>query len=295
MTLNQTLLMKKTNLLEKIFYPFLLTTILIVLHFLGGAIQLDVSTEEAQRDLNTAVGTSLLSGAFLFSIRLIQQSVAKHLLIILDATERCHDFWIHRKELSEQFKKHLIWSMSVGFIMPLFYMLTEGVISRINEKEVFIVAMGAIPFWLLLSLYILQVTFVNRHLRKFLNTDDVELIDQIKMYESVITVATVTTSTTLFIFSIIPVFWINLPIHLFDMVFTSLLCIFFTVFLVSPLIQFYRRLREVKEELAVKLDERIEYLIKESVLSERSEEIERLLSEKEKYCSFKFAACINKS
>lgn len=286
--------MNKANLLENLTYPVLLVTSMVVLHIIGGTIQLDIASLDAQRDFNTAIGTSLLSGAFLLSIRVIQKSVAKHLLLILDVTKRRHDFWLHRKALSEQFKKHLIWSVSLGFIMPILYMVTEGLISRINEKEVFIVAMGAIPFWLLMSLYIFQITTVNRHLRTFLNTEGMELIVKIKMYKSVITVAAITIATTLLVFSIMPVFWINLSVHLFDMVFISSLCLFLTLLLVSPLINYYCRLGKTKRLLASDLDRRVDRLIKESVTSERSKEIEYLLSLKEKYCNSNFTACIDK-
>ena len=286
--------MNKVNLLENLTYPLLLATSMIVLHIIGGTIQLGIASLDAQRDFNTAIGTSLLSGAFLLSIRVIQKSVAKHLLLILELTKRRHDFWLHRKALSEQFKKHLIWSVSLGFIMPILYMVTEGLISRINEKEVFIVAMGAIPFWLLMSLYIFQITTVNRHLRTFLDTEGMELIVKIRMYKSVITVAAITIATTLLVFLIMPVFWINLSVHLFDMVFISSLCLFLTLLLVSPLINYYRRLGKTKLLLASDLDRRIDHLIKESVTSERSKEIEYLLGLKEKYCNSNFTACIDK-
>lgn len=286
--------MNKANLLENLTYPLLLVTCMLVLHTIGGTIQLDIASLDAQRDFNTAIGTSLLSGAFLLSIRVIQKSVAKHLLLILDVNKRRDNFWRHRKTLSERFKMHLIWSVTLGFIMPILYMITEGVISRINQKEVFIVAVGAIPFWLLMSLYIFQITTVNRYLRKFLNTEGMELIVKIRMYQSVMTVAAITISTTLMVFLIMPVFWINLSVHLFDMVFISSLCLFLTLLLVSPLINYYRKLRKTKQLLASDLDRRIECLIKESVTSERSKEIEYLLSLKEKYCNFNFAACIDK-
>lgn len=277
--------MKKTDFLASLTYPVLLVIFMIVLHIIGGTVQLDIASKDAQRDFNTAIGTSLLSGVFLLSIRIIQRSVARHLSLILGLTKRHQNFWIHRKILSDQFKKHLVWSASFGFIMPLLYMMTEGLISRINEKEVFIVAVGAIPFWLLLSLYLFQITTVNRHLRRFLNTDGIELIVKIKMYESVLSVATLTITTSLLIFLVMPVFWINLSIHLFDMIFIFAICLFLVILLVSPLISYYGNLREAKQLLATDLDKRIEYLIRESVISERSKEIEYLLGLKERYCS----------
>lgn len=277
--------MNRTDLLKNSMYPVMLVSIMIVLHFIGGTIQLDIPSKDAQRDLNTALGTSLLCGVFLLSIRVIQKSVAKHLSLILGVTKTTHEFKIHRQKLSDQFKKHLIWSVSVAFAMPLLYMMAEGVILRINEKEVFIVAIGAIPFWLLMSLYILQVTTVNRYLWRFLHTDWDDRITKIKVYESIITVATITISTILLVLLVMPVFWINLAVHIFDMFFVFLLCSFFMFYLISPLINFYRKLRQVKLSLASDLDKKIEGLIRESVMSERSKEIEYLVSLKEKYCN----------
>merc|ERR1711969_423205 len=99
--------------------------------------------------------------------------------------------------------------------MPLLYMVSEGVIARINEREVFAVAMGAVPFWLLMSLFILQITTVNRYLWKFLSNGSIEAIDKIKLYRSVIKIAVTTIFMTSMVFLVIPVFWIKQPVHFF--------------------------------------------------------------------------------
>ena len=138
--------MKHNVLFDNLMYPVLLILFMIVLHCFSGTIQFPVESSDAQRDLNTAIGTSLLSGVFLLAIRVLQQKVANNLLLILNTIKKHNEFGLHRRILSEQFKKQLVWAISVGFMMPLLYMISEGVIKRIDEKEVFIVAMSAIPF-----------------------------------------------------------------------------------------------------------------------------------------------------
>ena len=276
--------MKRIAYLDNLLYPVMLILTMIALHFHAGTIQLDINSSDAQRDLNTAVGTSLLSGVFLLSIRIIQQNVAKHLFLMLNVIRKPQDFWFHRKKLSEQFKRHVIWSLSLGFVMPLLYMVSEGVIARINEREVFAVAMGAVPLWLLMSLFILQITTVNRYLWKFLSNGSIEAIDKIKLYRSVIKIAVTTIFMTSMVFLVIPVFWIKQPVHFFDMVFIVSLVLFFVVFLVAPTIKFICIVRKIKCSLARDLDRKIDRLIKESVVAEKSKEIEYLLSIKERYC-----------
>ena len=276
--------MKHNVLFDNLMYPVLLILFMIVLHCFSGTIQFPVESSDAQRDLNTAIGTSLLSGVFLLAIRVLQQKAANNLLLILNTIKKHNEFGLHRRILSEQFKKQLLWAISIGFMMPLLYMISEGVIERIDEKEVFIVAMSAIPFWLLLSLFIMQLTTVNRYLWKFLSDDTVDAMGKLKLYKYVTSLTVTTVMTTSMVFLVIPVFWINQPIHLFDLIFICCLFVFFAVFLFTPLIYFYQQIRKIKQALSKEIDERIAELIKQSLVAEKSKEIERLLYVKETFC-----------
>ena len=276
--------MKHNVLFDNLMYPVLLILFMIVLHCFAGTIQFPVESSDAQRDLNTAIGTSLLSGVFLLAIRVLQQKVANNLLLILNTIKKHNEFGLHRRILSEQFKKQLVWAISIGFMMPLLYMISEGVIERIDEKEVFIVAMSAIPFWLLLSLFIMQLTTVNRYLWKFLSDDTVDAMGKLKLYKYVISLTVTTVMTTSMVFLVIPVFWINQPIHLFDAIFISCLFAFFVVFLFTPLIYFHHQVKKIKLAVAKEIDKTIAQLIKQSLVEEKSKEIEHLLHVKETLC-----------
>ncbi|MCG7644701.1 hypothetical protein MHM87_03740 [Alteromonas sp. Cnat3-28] len=276
--------MKHNVLFDNLMYPVLLILFMIVLHCFAGTIQFPVESSDAQRDLNTAIGTSLLSGVFLLAIRVLQQKVANNLLLILNTIKKQNEFGLHRRILSEQFKKQVVWAISIGFMMPLLYMISEGVIERIDEKEVFIVAMSAIPFWLLLSLFIMQLTTVNRYLWKFLSDDTVDAMGKLKLYKYVISLTVTTIMTTSMVFLVIPVFWINQPIHLFDAIFISCLFAFFVVFLLTPLIYFHHQVKKIKLAEAKEIDKTIAQLIKQSLVEEKSKEIEHLLHVKETLC-----------
>lgn len=276
--------MKRTVLFDNLMYPILLILFMVGLHYISGTIKFPVESSDAQRDFNTAMGTSLLSGVFLLSIRILQQKVANNLLLALHVIKKHNDFGLHRRILSERFKKQLIWAISIGFIMPLLYMISEGVIERIHEKEVFIVAMSAIPFWLLLSLFIMQLTTVNRYLWKFLSDDTVDAMGKLKLYKYVISLTVTTVMTTSMVFLVIPVFWINQPIHLFDAIFISCLFAFFVVFLFTPLIYFHHQVKKIKLAVAKEIDKTIAQLIKQSLVEEKSKEIEHLLHVKETLC-----------
>ena len=276
--------MKHNVLFDNLMYPVLLILFMIVLHCFSGTIQFPVESSDAQRDLNTAIGTSLLSGVFLLAIRVLQQKVANNLLLILNTIKKQNEFGLHRRILSEQFKKQLVWAISIGFMMPLLYMISEGVIERIDEKEVFIVAMSAIPFWLLLSLFIMQLTTVNRYLWKFLSDDTVDAMGKLKLYKYVISLTVTTVMTTSMVFLVIPVFWINQPIHLFDAIFISCLFAFFVAFLLTPLMYFHHQVKKIKLAVAKEIDKTIAQLIKQSLVEEKSKEIEHLLHVKETLC-----------
>lgn len=276
--------MKHNVLFDNLMYPVLLILFMIVLHCFSGTIQFPVESSDAQRDLNTAIGTSLLSGVFLLAIRVLQQKVANNLLLILNTIKKHNEFGLHRRILSEQFKKQLVWAISIGFMMPLLYMISEGVIERIDEKEVFIVAMSAIPFWLLLSLFIMQLTTVNRYLWKFLSDDTVDAMGKLKLYKYVISLTVTTVMTTSMVFLVIPVFWINQPIHLFDAIFISCLFAFFVAFLLTPLMYFHHQVKKIKLAVAKEIDKTIAQLIKQSLVEEKSKEIEHLLHVKETLC-----------
>lgn len=276
--------MKHNVLFDNLMYPVLLILFMIALHCFSGTIQFPVESSDAQRDLNTAIGTSLLSGVFLLAIRVLQQKVANNLLLILNTIKKQNEFGLHRRILSEQFKKQLVWAISIGFMMPLLYMISEGVIERIDEKEVFIVAMSAIPFWLLLSLFIMQLTTVNRYLWKFLSDDTVDAMGKLKLYKYVISLTVTTVMTTSMVFLVIPVFWINQPIHLFDAIFISCLFAFFVVFLLTPLMYFHHQVKKIKLAVAKEIDKTIAQLIKQSLVEEKSKEIEHLLHVKETLC-----------
>ncbi|MBJ2129921.1 hypothetical protein JC525_13375 [Alteromonas sp. IB21] len=277
--------MKKNLILECLLYPSLLVFSMVTLHFLAGTVRVNIDSSDAQRDFNTAIGTALLSGVFLFSIRVIQKQAAKNLYSMLNVIGKRHEFWLHRKKLSEQFAKHLIWSVAVSFIMPLLYMLSEGLLARLHEKEVFIVAVGAIPFWLLLTLFVLQLITVNRYSWKILFGGDIDLVDKLKLYNRVMKIAMITLTAIGLVLAVIPVFWINQPIHFFDIATLIFLFILIVSFLFAPFIYIALIVRKVKYALARDIEKRVDKLIKESVVSERSQEIEELLYIKEKYCN----------
>ena len=64
-------------------YPLFLVVVLIAINVWGGAIELPILNDNAQRDFNTAIGVSLLSGYFLLTIRFIHKNLAVNLYAIL--------------------------------------------------------------------------------------------------------------------------------------------------------------------------------------------------------------------
>ena len=143
-------------------YPLFLVLILLLIHNWTGSLTWPVLDANHQRDFNTALGTTLLSGFFWLTIRNVHKNAASTLIAALVSLEKLSQFNHHRSLLGRQFARHLMWSTSIGVIMPIAYLLSEGLVTRIDEPEVLVIALTSIPFWLLLTLFILQV-FSNTH------------------------------------------------------------------------------------------------------------------------------------
>ena len=273
----------KASLIDNIVYPIALVLILVVVHFSMGSMSLPIETNNAQRDFNTALGTSLLSGVFLFSIRSIHKNLAYNLFGILSIRNEQRTFVAHRQQMAHTYKKHIIWSTTIGFIMPIVYMLVEGVITRIHEKEVFIVAISAIPFWLLLSLFLFQLVTNNKYLWVLLSKGNLDTVSSIKLYRKVINVSLTTFAAASTVTLVLPIFWYKQPIHTFDFLFILALTVFFALFLLTPLTICLYRIRKLNYALTKEIDTQLESLIKESVTDVKSSEIECLLHDEEKF------------
>ena len=267
-----------------IIYPVALLCVLLTVHIFVGSISIEISSNDAQRDFNTALGISLITSYLLFAIRYIHQNVAHNLNVVLAVNKQYEGFYYHRSKIAGKFKQHLIWSASFGFIMPIIYMISEGVISRINEPEVFFIAVTAIPFWSLIMLFFLQILTNNRYVISLSDqAQSVGLANQITVQHNVLRFGLTSAFISLFAMAIMPVFWINQPVHLLDTVAIIIFGIGFSFVVLWPMVKVIRRLRSLSRQLDTVNENKISELIHDSNSFQASRDIETLLSEKERY------------
>ena len=267
-------------------YPFFLVVLLIAINIWGGAIEFPILNDDAQRDFNTATGISLLSGYFLLTIRFIHKNLAVNLYAILVIRREQSLIQHYQQKISQRFKQHMVWSATIGFIMPINYMIVERVIDRINEPQVIVVAITAIPFWFMASLFFFEMFSSNKLLQELDETADIATTAKISLSRKVLNVGLATATIVISGSALMPVFWINQPVHLFDLLVVMIIALAFVLLLMWPLFKIALKLRALCHSLVEENDRKIAALIKVSDTNSKGKQIEQLLTEQEQYLHY---------
>ncbi|VEL99051.1 hypothetical protein ALT761_04086 [Alteromonas sp. 76-1] len=266
-------------------YPLFLVLILLLIHNLTGALTLPILDANHQRDFNTALGTTLLSGFFWLTIRNVHKNAASTLIAALVSLEKLSHFNHHRGLLGRQFARHLMWSTSIGVIMPIAYLLSEGLVTRIDEPEVLVIALTSIPFWLLLTLFILQVFSNTHYLQKLASTEHSYAVKELYLLREIFNMALSNTLIAVSGFALTPIFWINKSVPFFDIVVLTVYAIFISAYLFLPMIIVAKRMRTVANIVMKDYESEITQLIRQqansAVKSSLSKEIESIETNKE--------------
>ena len=266
-------------------YPLFLVLILLLIHNWTGALTWPVLDANHQRDFNTALGTTLLSGFFWLTIRNVHKNAASTLIAALVSLEKLSHFNHHRGLLGRQFARHLMWSTSIGVIMPIAYLLSEGLVTRIDEPEVLVIVLTSIPFWLLLTLFILQVFSNTHYLQKLASTEHSDAVKELYLLREIFNMAMSNTLIAVSGFALTPIFWINKPVPFFDIVVLTVYAIFISAYLFLPMIIVAKRMRTVANIVMKDYESEITQLIRQqansAVKSSLSKEIESIETNKE--------------
>ncbi|MDO6566773.1 hypothetical protein Q4561_06865 [Alteromonas sp. 1_MG-2023] len=266
-------------------YPLFLILILLFIHNWTGAISWPIHGTDHQRDFNTALGTTLLSGFFWFTIRSVHKNVASTLIAMLASAQKLGQFSYHRQILASQFTRHVMWSTTVGVIMPILYLLSEGLISRIDEPEVLVIALTSIVFWLLLTLFILQVFSNTHYLKKMASMEHAYSIKELHLLRETFDMALSNTLIAVCGFALTPVFWINKPVPYFDIVVLTVYAVFISAYLFLPMAMVAKRIRTVSKKVVKEQENEITQLIRRQVQGDTktslSKKIESIATNKE--------------
>lgn len=268
------------------FLPLLATLILLSVHYFTGALEWPVVGEvRAQRDFNSAVGMSLLTGYFWFALRLMHQNVASTLISLLVKTNQLSQFSSHRNELAVEFKHHIFNAIIISIMITIVYCMFEGLITVKQEIHVLFLTATAVPFWLLAILFLFQISSNIKYLTNKVLPHAGTNIDHLKSIMTILKLGTTNGIFAMGALTIFPIFWLKKEIPSIDV----LMVTFFTgvvgFYLFWPVIKLKRMLEKEQEEAVLHLEESIEDGIKRYAKQQESEtavSIEQLESEKER-------------
>lgn len=268
------------------FLPLLATLILLAVHYFTGALEWpDIGEVRAQRDFNSAIAMSLLTGYFWFALRLMHQNVASTLISLLVKTNQLSQFSSHRNELAVEFKHHIFNAIIISIMITIVYCMFEGLITVKQEIHVLFLTATAVPFWLLAILFLFQISSNIKYLTNKVLPHAGTNIDHLKSIMTILKLGTTNGIFAMGALTIFPIFWLKKDIPSIDV----LMVTFFTgvvgFYLFWPVIKLKNMLEKEQEEAVLHLEESIEDGIKRYAKQQESEtavSIEQLESEKER-------------
>lgn len=268
------------------FLPLLATLILLSVHYFTGALEWpDIGEVRAQRDFNSAIAMSLLTGYFWFALRLMHQNVASTLISLLVKTNQLSQFSSHRNELAVEFKHHIFNAIIISIMITIVYCMFEGLITVKQEIHVLFLTATAVPFWLLAILFLFQISSNIKYLTNKVLPHAGTNIDHLKSIMTILKLGTTNGIFAMGALTIFPIFWLKKDIPSIDV----LMVTFFTgvvgFYLFWPVIKLKNMLEKEQEEAVLHLEESIEDGIKRYAKQQESEtavSIEQLESEKER-------------
>jgi len=239
-------------------YPLLTTLFLLAIHLYSGA--LDWPSEgdfDAQRDFNSAIGMSVLTGYFWLTLRMLHQNVASCLISILVKTNQLGRFSYHRERLSSDFSLHLFTTVIISILLTVIYVITEGLISTKYELHVLLLTATAVPFWFFSWLFLFQVTSNIRYIINHVLTDSVGSKDYLDSLVSLVKLGVTNGIFAMGAVSIVPIFWFKKDIPSLDVFLLTIFSATITVYLFFPVLNLRLKLRRAKRKALNELDSMI--------------------------------------
>lgn len=192
------------------FFPLLATLILLSVHYFTGALDWPgVGEVRAQRDFNSAIGMSLLTGYFWFALRLMHQNVASTLISLLVKTNQLSQFSSHRSELSLEFKHHIFNAIIISIMITIVYCMFEGLVTVKQEIHVLFLTATAVPFWFLAILFLFQISSNIKYLTKKVLPHAGGNIDRLKSIMTILKLGTTNSIFAMGALTIFPIFWLK--------------------------------------------------------------------------------------
>lgn len=217
------------------FLPLFVTLLILSVHYFTGALAWPEPNDlRAQRDFNAAIGMSVVTGYFWFTLRLIHQNVASTLISLLVKTNQLSQFSHHRHRLYSSLKHHQANCIIIALLITIVYVLIEGLFTGNSELHQYILTINAVLFWFFFSLFLSQVSSNIRYLETEILVDTDSKIDHLNSIASLIRLGFVNATISLGALALFPIFWFGKGIPTLDIVIVGVFALVIGVYLFWP-------------------------------------------------------------
>jgi len=268
------------------FFPLLATLILFSVHYFTGALDWpEVGNVRAQRDFNSAIAMSLITGYFWFALRLMHQNVASTLISLLVKTNQLSQFSAHRRELANEFKHHIFNAIIISIMITIVYCIFEGLITVKQEIHVLFLTATAVPFWFLAILFLFQISSNIKYLTTNVLPQTGGNIDRLKSILIILKLGTANSIFATGALAIFPIFWLKKDIPSIDVLVVTFFTGIVGFYLFWPVIKLKSMLESEQKAAVLHLEAGIEEGIRRCAEKQESltaTSIEELESEKER-------------
>lgn len=243
--------------------PLVTTLILLSVHFISGALDWPASGDlRAQRDFNSAIGMSVLTGYFWFALRLMHQNVASTVISLLVKTNQLSQFGAHRKRLAVTFNHHLFNAMIISIMITVIYCVMEGLIATQQEVHVLLLTATAVPFWFLALLFLFQIFSKTSYLINNILSETMKDYDRLNCIITILKLSTTNSIFAMGALAIFPVFWLNKEIPSLDIMGVTFFTGFIALYLFLPVIKLKKKLTHEKRTILSNIESDINTRIK---------------------------------
>lgn len=199
------------------FLPLLATLLLLTLHYFSGALDWPAQGDvRAQRDFNSAVGMSVITGYFWFALRLMHQNVASTLISLLVKTNQLSQFSFHRSALFSRIKHQSINALILALMLTLVYVFIEGLLLNKPTLHQYFLTLNAVVFWFFFSLFLVQISSNINYLKTEVLVETDSKLDLLDSISVLIKLGYVNATAAVGALALFPIFWFKKSIPALD-------------------------------------------------------------------------------
>ncbi|GGW96575.1 hypothetical protein GCM10007391_33370 [Alteromonas halophila] len=147
--------------------------------------------------------------------------------------------------------------------MPALYLVDQGLLPRIDEPGVYMITLTAIPFWLLLLVFLWQTSTNTRYIFALAFDQSASQPTDLDTYKSVFDMAIANARYALGAIAILPVFWFNKPIPMLDMIIVSMAGSVLLIYLFIPVWQAYRRISDLRQRIRLDVEHKVTNMVRD--------------------------------